>query len=270
KPLWCGWMNETFLFGSELKALRGHPRFRGEIRRDVLALFLRYGYVPAPHSIYEGISKLPPGTTLAVRLDRPGEEPEPVAYWSARGAVEAGAAEPFRGSEAEAIDALDRRVREAVRREMGGDVPLGAFLSGGIDSSTIVALMQAQAERPVKTFTIGFHEEGFDEAVHARAVARHLGTDHTELYVTPEQALEVIPRLPTIYDEPFADTSGIPVFLVSQLARRDVTVSLSGDGGDELFAGYAWYRRSASLWNRVKWMPRPLRRPAAGAVARAS
>ncbi len=265
KPLYYGWQGQgpdrALLFGSELKGLAAHPSFEGEVDRTALTGFLRYNYVPAPRSIYRDISKLRPGHMLTVDGDTSSEEP----YWSALEVAARGQAEPFRGSADEAVDALEQVLSRAVGQQMLSDVPLGAFLSGGVDSSAIVALMQAQSSRPVKSFSIGFHEEAYDEARHAKAVARHLGTDHTELYVTPEQAMEVIPRLPTIYDEPFADSSQIPTFLVSQLARRHVTVSLSGDAGDELFAGYNRYNVTRAFWNRLSRVPRPLR----GAAARA-
>ncbi len=260
KPLYYGWSGQAFLFASELKAIRAYPAFKEEVDRDVLALFLRYGYIPSPHCIFRGLRKLPPGTLLTVRADDAGREPEPVPYWSLRDAVERGMADPFAGTEADAVAQLDGLLREAVRMRMVADVPLGAFLSGGIDSSTVVALMQAQSGRPVKTFSIGFHEDGYNEATFAGAVARYLGTDHTELYVTPAEARAVIPRLPTLYDEPFADSSQIPTFLVSELARRQVTVSLSGDGGDELFGGYNRYFLGQRLWKRISWVPTPARR----------
>ena len=254
KPLYYGWHSGTFLFGSELKALAAHPAFHPEIDRDALALYMRHGYVPAPYAIYRGIHKLPPGTILTLRSQADSAAtPEP--FWSAREVVEAGLANPFTAGESEAIEALDALLRDAVALRMIADVPLGAFLSGGIDSSTVVALMQAQSARPVKTFTIGFHESGYDEAAHAAAVASHLGTDHTSLYVTPEEARTVIPQLPTMFDEPFADSSQIPTFLVSQLARRHVTVSLSGDGGDELFGGYNRYFWGRSIWRKIGWAP---------------
>jgi asparagine synthase (glutamine-hydrolysing) len=261
KPLYYGWMGNTFLFGSELKALKAHPDFQAEINRNALALFLRFGYIPAPYSIYQGIYKLPPGTILTWRGG--ANRPEPVSYWSAKKVAELGAAEPFIGSEQEALFQLEALLKDAVGLRMVADVPLGAFLSGGIDSSTVVALMQAQSSQPVKTFTIGFYEDGYNEAQHAKAVAQHLGTDHTELYVTPQETLAVIPKLPILYDEPFADPSQIPTFLVSQLARQHVTVSLSGDGGDELFAGYDRYFSGNRIWQKIGWMPRPLRQTAA-------
>lgn len=240
KPLYYGWIGSTFVFGSELKALRAHPGFRPEVDRNALALYLRHGYVPAPHSIYRGVFKLPPGTTLALRSDEPAP-PVPVAFWSALETAKRGLDEPFSGSADEALAELDRLLRDAVRLRMIADVPIGAFLSGGIDSSTVVALMQAQSPRPVRTFTIGVRDAGYDEAAHAREVAKHLGTEHTELYIEPGHALELVPRIPDWYDEPFSDSSQLPTFLVSQLTRGHVTVALSGDGGDELFAGYTRY-----------------------------
>jgi len=265
KPLYYGWMGRTLLFGSELKALRQHSHWRGEIDRDALAAFVRHGYVPGSQAIYRGVYKLPPGHYLTLASGG-GEAGEPVAYWNARERAEAGALQPFSGDADEAVGALDKLLRDAVALRMEADVPLGALLSGGIDSTTVVALMQAQASRPVRTFSIGFHEEGFNEAQHAAEVARHLGTEHTELYVTPQQAMDVIPRLPALYDEPFADSSQIPTFLVSELTRQHVTVALSGDGGDELFCGYKRYDMMASLWGRVGRVPSPLRAVAAGAI----
>jgi len=270
KPLYYGWMGGTFLFGSELKALRAHPEFRGTIDRGALALYLRHGYIPAPHTIYQGIRKLTPATLLTIDGGSVENMPEPVPFWSVRRAAEEGAATPFEGSGAELSDQLEKLLREVIRQEMVADVPLGAFLSGGVDSSTIVALMQSLSSRPVKTFTIGFDEVGYNEAVYAKAVARHLRTDHTELYVTPDETRAVIPKLASLFDEPFADSSAIPTYLVSELARRQVTVSLSGDGADELFGGYPWYRRTARLWHRLDSLPRPLRRAAAGALRRLS
>ncbi|MBI4507235.1 MAG: asparagine synthase (glutamine-hydrolyzing) [Chloroflexi bacterium] len=266
KPLYYGWMGQVFLFGSELKALRAHPAFRADVSRDALALYLTYNYIPAPYAIYRGAAKLPPGTLLALRAANGSARPTPHAYWSVREAAERGVADPWRGSSVEAAAYLDALLRDAVKLRMVADVPLGAFLSGGIDSSTVVALMQAQSERPVRTFSIGFLEAGYNEAEHAKAVARHLGTDHTELYITPAEAMAVIPRLPRLYDEPFADSSQIPTFLVSELARRHVTVSLSGDGGDELFLGYPRYVWGRRIWQRIGWLPVPLRTAAAAAL----
>lgn len=267
KPLYYGWMGESFLFGSELKALRAHPAWSGEVDREALTSYMRHACVPAPHSIYRGIRKLIPGSILTVRAADVGQEMRPKPFWSLSQVATEGVARPFAGSAEEATAELDALLRDAVAQQMVADVPLGAFLSGGIDSSTIVALMQAQSDRPVRTFTIGFNEEGYNEAEHAKAVARHLGTDHTELYVTPSEAMEVIPRLPTLYDEPFADSSQIPTFLLSELTRRSVTVSLSGDGGDELFGGYVRHVTGPKLWQRVGWPPRPVRRAAAGILS---
>lgn len=268
KPLYYGWMGNTFLFGSEIKALRQHPAWRGEIDRTALAHYLRYEYIPAPMSIYQNIAKLAPGTILTLDLDRtrPGVTPEPQPYWSAREATEAGQRDPFTGGDGEALDELDRLLRRAVAEQMVADVPLGAFLSGGVDSSTIVALMQAQSNQSVKTFTIGFGDERYNEADHARAIAHYLGTDHTELYVSPEDALAVIPRLPTLFDEPFADPSQIPTLLVAQLARHQVTVSLSGDAGDELFGGYDKYRQGEKVWQWLRPLPTPWRSGMARAI----
>jgi asparagine synthase (glutamine-hydrolysing) len=267
KPLYYGWLGGTFLFGSELKALRVHPRWKGQVDPGALSLFLRQGYVPGPYSIYTGIRKLTPGTFLSVERD--GSERE-TTFWSAREVAERGVAEPFAGSEAEATVALERLLSQAVGRQMIADVPLGAFLSGGVDSSTVVALMQAQSSRPVKTFTIGFREVGHNEAEHAKSVAVHLGTEHSELYVTPAEARETIPLLPRLYDEPFADPSQIPTFLVAQLARQKVTVSLSGDGGDELFGGYNRHFLARDLWRRVGWIPASARALAGGLITKAS
>jgi asparagine synthase (glutamine-hydrolysing) len=258
KPLYYGWQSGVFMFGSDLSALRAHPACGAEIDRDSTALLMRYGYVPAPFSIYRGLRKLTPGTrlTLSHRHLAAREQIEPDPYWSMYECAAAGRVHSFHGTDAEAIDALDAALRESVRLQMVADVPLGAFLSGGIDSSTVVALMQAQSTRPVKTFSIGFHEREYNEAHHASAVARHLRTDHTELYVTPDQAMAVIPSLPEIYSEPFADPSQIPTCLVARLARQHVTVSLSGDGGDELFCGYERYDRAALVWRQFSRMPR--------------
>lgn len=264
KPLYYGWQNGAFLFGSELKALKMHPAFAGEIDRDALTLFLRHNTIPAPYSIFRGIHKLPPGTFLQFHAGQ--RDARPQAYWSAKSVAEAGQRNLFRGSDAEAVAELERLLGRAVRGQMVADVPLGAFLSGGIDSTAVVALMQAQSSRPVRTFTIGFNEAGYNEAEHAHAVARHLGTEHTELYVTPHDAMDVIPSLSVVYDEPFADSSQIPTCLVSRLARQHVTVSLSGDGGDELFGGYNRYFWARNIWRKLGWMPQPLRAALAGVL----
>ncbi|MDB5921282.1 MAG: asparagine synthase, glutamine-hydrolyzing [Betaproteobacteria bacterium] len=265
KPLYYGWTGKTFLFASELKALRAHPAWRGEIDRNALAAYLRHNYVPAPYSIYTGIAKLPAAHRLELRLSDPhAVQAEP--YWSLRDVAEAGVADPLEGDDESSVEALDRLLRDAIAKRMVADVPVGVFLSGGIDSSTVVALMQAQSSRPVRSFSIGFDEEAYNEARHAKAVAQHLGTDHTELYVTAEQAMSVIPKLPLMYDEPFADSSQIPTFLVSQLARKHVAVTLSGDGGDELFCGYVRYFWGRRVWNRIGRLPYRLRTLTADAL----
>ena len=259
KPLYYGWMGKVLVFGSELKALRAHPGFSVKVDRDSLALFLRRSYVPAPHSIYKGVTKVMPGTIATITKADVGRFPKAISYWSVRAAVQQGLSERFTGSATEAVACLEELLKDTVKHRMVADVPLGAFLSGGIDSSTIVALMQSQSERPIQTFTVGFHETAFNEAEHAKAVARHLGTAHTELYVTSEETMAVIPKLPSLYDEPFADVSQIPTFLISKLARRDVTVTLSGDGGDELFGGYERYFLGLGIWNTIRWMPKMAR-----------
>jgi asparagine synthase (glutamine-hydrolysing) len=267
KPLYYGWVGRSFLFGSELKALRAHPEFSGEIDREALALYLRLNYIPAPYSIYRRVRKLPPGTVLTLDVEDFSSRPEPVAYWSAREVALRGAREPLDEDPEQLVLELDRLLRDAVVLRMEADVDLGAFLSGGIDSSLVVALMQAQSPRPVRTFTIGYHEASYNEAEDAKAVARHLGTDHTELYVRPEEALDVVPRLPFLYDEPFSDSSQIPTALVSQMARRHVTVALAGDAGDELFGGYNLYVWLPRVWRAVGWMPSRLRSSLARALA---
>jgi asparagine synthase (glutamine-hydrolysing) len=253
KPLYYGRVGDTVLFGSELKALRAHPAWQGDLDRTATTLYLRYGYVPAPRSIYRGIGKVRPGTLVTYRDRRP--EPREMTYWSAAEAAVGGAAVPSSAGATALEDHLDELLRRVVARQMIADVPLGAFLSGGIDSSLVVALMQAQSDRPVRTFTIGFHEAQYNEADHARGVASHLGTDHTELYVTPAEAMAVVPRLPEIYDEPFGDCSQVPTHLVAALARSQVTVSLSGDGGDEVFGGYHRYFLTDRWWNRIRRLP---------------
>ena len=269
KPLYYGEIGRSFVFASELKALRMFPDARLEIDREALADLLRFQYIPSPRSIYRSIRKLEPGGMLSVRVTQPGafSSNTPQKYWSLDQA--AGDSKNWRddfSDEASAVRQLDVLLRDSVRRQLVSDVPLGAFLSGGIDSSMIVALMQAQSSRAVRTFTIGFREEGFDEAPYARAVAAHLGTDHTEFYVTPAEAAAVIPKLPEIYDEPFADSSQIPTILLSRLTRQHVTVSLSGDGGDELFAGYPRYDFGESLWKQIRRLPRWSRRAASVSI----
>ena len=257
KPLYYGCFDNTLLFGSELKALRAHPAWRGSIDRNSLSLYLRHNYVPAPYSIYQNVRKIVPGTIATFR--DPSAPPEITRYWSALEVAERGVRNPLGGGDAESVTQLESLMRRVIGDEMVSDVPLGAFLSGGVDSSALVAIMQADSTQPVRTFTIGFDEAAHNEAPHAMAVAKHLGTDHTELYVTPDDAMAVIPRLPEIYDEPFADSSQIPTFLVAQLARQHVTVSLSGEGGDELFAGYNRYFWGDRLWRRLQHVPRAAR-----------
>ncbi len=266
KPLYYGWQgagaDRALLFGSELKALREHPAFVGEIARNSLIEVLRHGNVGEDRSIYAGIAKVRAGEIVTVSLERP--EPRRRLYWD--GAAIAAAQKPPRMSDTEAVDALESLLMDAVGQQMVSDVPLGAFLSGGIDSSTVVALMQHQSDTPVHTFSIGFNEARYNEAEFARAVAAHLGTRHTDLYVSDQELRDVIPRLPQIYDEPFADSSQIPTYLVSELARRHVTVSLSGDGGDELFCGYGRYAHALKLRHALDRMPAVLRGAGAGVI----
>jgi asparagine synthase (glutamine-hydrolysing) len=258
KPLYYGVVRGQLLFASELKALRAHPDFSTEIDLGALALYLQRNCVPSPYSIYRDIKKLPPATFLTVSAGRFDSPPQP--YWSLGEIAEHGIQNQFGGTEQEAIESLDVLLRDAVRIRMHADVPLGAFLSGGIDSSTVVALMQAQSSTPVRSFSIGLHESDYDEASDGARVAKHLGTNHTELYATPREALEVVPLLPAMYDEPFADSSQIPTFLVSRLAREHVTVSMSGDGGDEIFGGYNRHTWGGPLWRRIEPVPLPLRK----------
>ena len=264
KPLYYGFQNDTFVFGSELKALKAHPDFVGEIDRDVICLYLRHCYIPAPYSIYKDIKKLLPGTYLQLPFGRDVDAlraASPKVYWNLADVAAQGVATSFVGSVADAVAVLDSQLKQSIGLQMMADVPLGAFLSGGVDSSTVVALMQAQSVRPVKTFSIGFDEQGYNEAGYAKAVAKHLGTDHTEIYVSSAEAMQVIPMLGELYDEPFADSSQIPIFLVAQMARQHVAVSLSGDGGDELFCGYNRYAL-ADTWGRIERVPFGVRRMA--------
>ncbi|EKV25913.1 Asparagine synthetase [Caenispirillum salinarum AK4] len=256
KPLYWSVQRGVLLFGSELKALRAHPAWAAQLDPEAADALVRFSYIPGETTIYKGVHKLRPGHMLTVRA---GEEPRLSCYWSLADVVRARAADRFAGTEAEAVDQLDALLRDAVSRRMVADVPLGAFLSGGIDSSTVVAHMQAASNRPVRTFSIGFNEEGYDEAVHAKAVARHLGTDHTELYLDSAAALDVIPRLPAMFDEPFADSSQLPTYLVAAMTREHVTVALSGDGGDELFGGYPRYFVTDALWRKIGRLPGGLR-----------
>jgi len=263
KPMYWIETDDQLLFGSELKALRAVKDWAPALDRDAVAAYLRFAYVPASRGIYQGVRQLAPGTILVARAGKPVEICE---FWSLDDVARKGQADRFAGSEDEAVHILDALLGDAVKRRMISDVPLGAFLSGGIDSSTVLALMQKSSNRPVRSFSIGFHEKGFDEAPHAARVAKHLGTDHTELYVAPGHALEVIPRLPEMYDEPFADASQIPTFLVSEMTRQHVTVALSGDGGDELFAGYTRYFRSEAVRRVLDAVPQGARGLAAAAV----
>ncbi|MCA7022520.1 MULTISPECIES: asparagine synthase (glutamine-hydrolyzing) [Stenotrophomonas] len=267
KPLYYGWAGDALVFGSELKALWRHPAFDNGIDRDALTLLLRLDYIPAPHCIHERAFKLMPGRVLhldaaAVAAGAAAHRPAQaqVAYWDARERMAACLAAPFAGSEAEAADALDGQLRQAVALRMVADVPVGVFLSGGTDSALVASLMQAQSAAPVHSFSIGFEDSDHDEAPLAREVATHLGCDHTELYVSGADALAVVPELPAMFDEPFADASQVPTALVARLARRGVTVALSGDGGDELFFGYTRYQRALRNWYALQRVPAPLRR----------
>jgi len=269
KPLYYGWVDGTLAFASELKAIASLPGFSPRLDRTAVALYLRHNCVPGPHSIYQGIAKVTPGARVTFDVgDRPGAMPVPEPYWSARDVVEDAVAHPLSGSPAALTDRLEATLARSVADRMVADVPVGAFLSGGVDSSVVVALMQQVADRPVRTFTVGFDDPAYDESGEARAVAGHLGTDHTELRLTESDVADVLPELPEIWDEPFADTSQIPVLLVSRLARTRVTVSLSGDGGDELFAGYNRHAYLERVWARASRLPGPVRRSAGAALTR--
>lgn len=257
KPLYYGWQNNVLMFASELKALKQHSAFSADIDRNSLLLYLKHNYVPAPYSIYQNIYKLPAGCYISFSLD--STEEKPIAYWSLNETIELGKKDAFTGTMGDAVNKLDTLLSAAVSNQMVSDVPLGALLSGGIDSTAIVALMQAQSEKQIKTFTIGFDDPIYNEGAHANSVAKHLGTDHTELIITAKDAQDVIPKLPMIFDEPFADISQIPTYLVMSLAREHVTVALSGDGGDELFGGYNRYILGPKLWKTIGWMPSMLR-----------
>ncbi len=257
KPLYYGWREEIFLFGSELKAIKAGCLGGLEINPDALALYLRYLYVPAPYSIYQNVFKLPAGYVLSI--DAQGKKIDLKPWWQLNEAVRKGK-ETLIQSEAEACYLVETALRESIRGQSSADVPLGALLSGGIDSSLIVALMQSELKAPVQTFTIGFQEAAYNEAGYAKAVAAHLGTEHRELYVTPQEAQQVISLMPQIYDEPFADSSQIPTFFVAQLTKKTVTVALTGDGGDELFGGYNRYFWGQRIWRKIAWLPAPWRR----------
>ncbi|WP_339438644.1 asparagine synthase (glutamine-hydrolyzing) [Pseudomonas sp. EA_15y_Pfl1_P104] len=266
KPLYYGWQGDTLLFASELKAIKAFPSFVAEVDRNALTLLLRHNCIPAPYSIYKGISKLEPGHYVKLTLGNlsAAKTAIPKAYWRFNDAVAKGLSDPFLGSTTEATDLLEGQLLSSIGHQMLADVPLGAFLSGGVDSSTVAALMQAQSIQPIRTFTIGFNEGGYDEAVHAKAVSKYLGTQHTELYVSPDDALAVIPRLPSMYCEPFSDSSQIPTFLVSQLASQQLKVVLSGDGGDELFGGYNRYLGAKKVWSKMQKLPPAARHAGAG------
>ncbi len=265
KPLYYGFVKGALLFGSELKSFTAFPGFNQKTDLGSLALMLRYSCVGGTRSIFEGIHKLAPASSVTFTQAqlRGAQIPAAQPYWSLHDTVEAA---PFAGTPEEAVNAVERSLSTAIADQMMADVPVGAFLSGGIDSSTVVALMQKLSARPVRTFSIGFHEKGYNEAQHAKAVAEHLKTDHTELYLTADEMRNVVPKLPAMYDEPFADASQIPTFLVSQMTAKHVTVSLSGDAGDELFAGYSRHGYSQQAWDKITAVPRPLRRAFAGGV----
>jgi asparagine synthase (glutamine-hydrolysing) len=260
KPLYYGWSGSTFLFGSELKALRAFPGFVNALNRDAVTAYLRYSYVPAPHSIYDGIYKLPPASYILFASADRSSASEPIAYWSFKDIAEKGVSDPFGGSYQERSAALEQVLQTVTASQMLSDVPLGAFLSGGVDSSLITALMQSQSGQAVRTFSIGFELARFNEAELAREVARHLKTQHTEFIVTESDALAVVPDLPGIFDEPFADSSQIPTILLSRLTRQSVTVAMSGDGGDEMFGGYNRYLFGPDLWQRTGQLPKPVRK----------
>lgn len=268
KPLYYGFQNQQFIFASELKALREFPSFEFDVNRDSLAAFLRYNYVPSPYSIYRDVYKLIPGTWLQISYAQleTCQVPMPKPYWSLQNIIETRNDRICSLGEIETIDELDRLLKQAVSSQMVSDVQLGGLLSGGIDSSLIVSLMQAQSSMAIKTFTIGFEDRRYNEAQHAKLVADYLKTDHTELYVTDKDMLETVHRLPYLYDEPFADASQIPTFLVCQLARQHVTVALSGDGGDELFGGYNRYTSAVAVWRKFSFLPHGLRAAIAGVL----
>lgn len=273
KPLYFGWVGGLFVFASELHAIKRLHGFANDVDRNALTLFLRYNYIPEPYSIFKGLYKLMPGTLLRVDRELAAKLTDIASvlgratpFWDARAMAEDGVRRPWQLSDVEATEELDRILRDAVSLRMRADVPLGAFLSGGIDSSTVAALMQAQSRRPVKTFSIGFERESYNEAEYARAVASHLGTEHHELTVTTRDLLNVVPQLSSMYDEPFADPSQIPTFLVSKLAREHVTVSLSGDGGDELFGGYNRYVIARRLRQMLRFIPESVVCGAAGVI----
>jgi asparagine synthase (glutamine-hydrolysing) len=261
KPLYYGWQRGAFLFCSELKALKAHPAFRAEIDHNVLAPFFRVNFIPAPYSIYKDIKKLPAGTFLqiSVKTYRHDADQAPRPYWELNKVAKLGAQNTFPGTEQDAANELERLLLQSIKSQMPADIPVGAFLSGGIDSSTVAALMIAQSSQPVHTFTVAFEEEGYNEADQARAIAEHIGTDHKELLVTAEQAIRVLPQLATIYDEPFADPAQIPTILLSELAKRHVKLCLSGDGGDEQLGGFGIYSTASQIYRKIGWIPHIVR-----------
>ncbi len=267
KPLYFGCFAGHFIFASELKAFRKFPRFSAEIDPIALSLFFRHSCIPAPYSIYQGVQKLLPGHCLRIS-PKNAESACPSPYWSIAQAFEKAQKDPFRGSDEDALEALTSLLTSVVKRQTIADVPLGAFLSGGIDSSLIVAMMQAHSSIPVRTFTIGFNQSGFDESKYAAQVAAYLGTHHTQFELSPEDAYGVIPNLPELFDEPFADSSQIPTFLVAKMARSQVTVALSGDGGDELFGGYNRHIFAAGVWPKISRLPKWSRSTIGASLAR--
>jgi len=260
KPLYYSKQGSVLLFGSSIKPLELYPFINFTIDQDALSLYLKYGYIPAPYSIYKEIKKVMPGTILNIDIEKPGKDIEAITYWSTKNVVESGLKYPFVGTQEDAILELERILKRSIKDRMAADVPLGAFLSGGIDSSLVTALMQSQSNKQVKTFTIGFNIPGYNEAEFAKQVSEHLKTDHTELYINPDEVLDVIPLIPSMYDEPFADSSQIPTYLVAKMAKKKVTVCLSGDGGDELFGGYNRYYWLPKIWNKLKYVPNILRK----------
>lgn len=271
KPLYYGFDSKTVVFASELQSIKKYPNWNTEINTEVLSLYLRYCYIPTPHTIYKNIWKMPPGTIIEVsKTNNKITVSEPIEYWNLKTEWESSSNSKLDITKNEAIEHLDSLLKEVIQEQMITDVPLGAFLSGGIDSSCITAIMQSVSHRPIHTFSIGFNESSYNEAIYAKKIASHLGTHHTECYVSAKEAQSVIPNLATIYDEPFADSSQIPTYLVSKIARNNVTVSLSGDGGDEVFCGYNRYSWGKSIWNGTNWIPAPIRSSIASIINKTS
>ena len=268
KPMYYGFQNNTLLFGSDLKSLKQHPDFIGKINRESIALLMRYGYIPAPYSIYIGIGKLPPGSFIQIEMH--SKDPQPEYYWNFKNLVEEQNTKIYKQGYEKAISNLDSLLGDSVEQQMISDVPLGAFLSGGIDSSTIVALAQLRSPSQVKTFSVGYNDKLYNEAEHAKLVADHLGTQHTSLYINSKDVIDVIPELQKIYSEPFADPSQIPMFLISKMTRKHVTVALSGDGGDELFAGYNRHIFTNQYWSKISKIPSSVRSVIANIIGKLS